>query len=278
MLFNNFLKPGKGVNKRDPNQPRIQVFFDILPRKVWSLIKLNILYLLTSIPFFIVTMTAMGVASSLTTEVILDQLGDIGQFKYNMFFGAFLAFLFTIFIGQGPVTAGYTYIIREWGMEHPCWLISDFFKKCIENFKQAIALWIIDLIILILIVIAFNVYAKLNMTILQYIIIAIAGVYILLHIYAYQMMITFDLSLKEILKNSFLLVIVKAPVNLLIFLINVIIYIVLPIAMLVTPKMIIILLLIFVMEVLILPPITAFAINFYIQPILEKYINLENKG
>lgn len=58
MFFGNYSKPGKGVNKRDPNQPRIQVFFDILPRKVWSLIKLNILYLLTSIPFFIVTMTA----------------------------------------------------------------------------------------------------------------------------------------------------------------------------------------------------------------------------
>ena len=43
MFFNNYSKPGKGVNKRNPEQPRMQIFFDVLPRKLWDLLKLHIL-------------------------------------------------------------------------------------------------------------------------------------------------------------------------------------------------------------------------------------------
>ncbi len=64
VFFNNYSKPGKGVNKRNPEQPSIQVFYDVLPRKLWDLFKLNVLYLLTAIPFFIVTMIIAGAVSS----------------------------------------------------------------------------------------------------------------------------------------------------------------------------------------------------------------------
>ena len=105
----------------------------------------------------------------------------------------------------------------------------------------------------------------------------ISIIYVMFHIYVYQMLITFDLSLKSILKNSFLFAVGRAPVNLLIIIINVIIYMVIPFAMLFLIRSYIGLLLLFIIFVLILPPITSFATNFYIYPLLHKYINVENK-
>lgn len=146
MFFNNYSKPGKGVNKRNPDQPRIQVFFDVLPRKLWDLFKLNILYLLTMIPFFIVTMFVVGVISAPLVEAIATELANTELVYMDIVLRFIFAFLFMLFLGEGPATAGYTYIIREHGREHPCWLISDFFERVKSNFKQGILLWIIGLV------------------------------------------------------------------------------------------------------------------------------------
>ena len=277
MFFNNYSKPGKGVNKRNPDQPRIQVFFDVLPRKLWDLFKLNILYLLTMIPFFIVTMFVVGVISAPLVEAIATELANTELVYMDIVLRFIFAFLFMLFLGEGPATAGYTYIIREHGREHPCWLISDFFERVKSNFKQGILLWIIDLLVLYLMTVAIRFYGQSGMIILQYVMILVAVLYAMMHIYVYQMMVTFDLPLKHILKNSLLLAIGKAPVSLLILILNIIIYAVIPFAIVMTAKSMVVILILLLIEVLILPPITSFAINFYIDPILDKYINAENK-
>jgi len=277
MFFNNYSKPGKGVNKRNPDQSRLQVFGDVLPRKLWDLFKLNILYLLVTIPFFIVTMIVVGVISSPIIDGLATQVGNVSLVYLDLFLRIIIAFGFTIILGQGPITAGYTYIIREHSREHPCWLISDFFERVKSNFKQGILLWIIDLVVLYLFTVAIRFYGQSGMIILQYIIILVATLYAMMHIYVYQMMVTFDLPLKSILRNSFLLVIAKAPASLLILLLNIVIYAVIPVVVLLKAKSFIVILILLLVEVLVLPPITSFAINFYIDPILDKYINAENK-
>lgn len=278
MFFNNYSKPGKGVNKRNPEQPRIQVFFDVLPRKVWDLIKLNILYLLTAIPFFVVTMIVAGIVSAPLVDSLVNQLDNVNLVGFDIVLRVVFAFLFIIFLGQGPVTAGYIYIIREHGREHPCWLISDFFERCKSNFKQGILLWIIDLAVLYLFTVAIRFYGQSGLIILQYVMILVAALYATMHIYVYQMMVTFDLPLKSILSNSLLLAMAKAPASLLILLLNIVIYAVIPVVVILTAKSFIVILILLLVEVLILPPITSFTINFYIDPILDRYINAENKA
>jgi len=277
MFFNNYSKPGKGVKKRDSNQARIQVFFEVLPRKLWDLFKLNILYLLVAIPFFIVTMIVVGVISSPLIDSFASTDDNIGLVSIDIALRVIFAFLFMIFLGMGPITAGYTYIIREHGREHPCWLISDFFERFKSNFKQGILLWMIDLAVLYLFTVAIRFYGQSGMIILQFVMILMTVIYVMMHIYVYQMMVTFDLPLKSILKNSFLLAIAKAPASLLILLLNIVIYAVISVVVILTAKRFIVILILLLVEVLILPPITSFTINFYIDPILDEYINAENK-
>lgn len=229
------------------------------------------------LPFFVITTIIAGAISSPLINLLAETVDKSKLVSIDIALRAFSAFLFFIFLGQGPITAGYTYIVREYSREHHCWLLSDFFERCKSNFKQGILLWIIDLAVLYLFTIAIRFYGQSGMIILQYVIILMAVIYAIMHIYVYQMMVTFDLPLKSILKNSLLLAIAKAPASLLILFLNIIIYAVIPIAVMVTTKSSIVILTTLLVEVLILPPITSFAINFYIDPILDKYINVENK-
>ncbi|MEG0570734.1 MAG: DUF624 domain-containing protein [Oscillospiraceae bacterium] len=48
--FGNYSKPGKGVNKDEPQKKRFFYFFELYFRKFWGLIKLNLLFVLTSLP------------------------------------------------------------------------------------------------------------------------------------------------------------------------------------------------------------------------------------
>jgi len=70
MFRYNYDKPGKGVNKRDTNQSRISIFFELLWRKFWKLCKVNMFYLITSIPTFIVTVIIMGMTKKLHLNLI----------------------------------------------------------------------------------------------------------------------------------------------------------------------------------------------------------------
>lgn len=116
-----------------------------------------------------------------------------------------------------------------------------------------------------------------GLTILQYIMIIVAVLYAMLHIYVYQMMVIFYLPLKSILKNSLILVVVKVPINLFILLFNIIMYVAIPVIVFFTVTSIWWMFLLFIVEVFIFPPITAFITCFCIDPILDKYIKAENK-
>ncbi len=284
MFFNSYNKPGKGVNKRDPNQPRMTTFFEILPRKIWPLCKANMLHLLTAIPFFVVTMIVMGIISSKVINLFSTVFGEEEFGSTLMILDVvmrwFLAILFTVFFGQGPVTAGVTYIIRNYAREEHCWPVSDFFEKTKENFKQSICLWIIDLIFLYVATVAFVFYWTSANYILAFLLIWVAIIYIVMHIYIYQIMITFDLPLKHVVKNSFIFTFSNAPKNLLLLLIVVAVHMVLPYIALFcySDKAIIVLLVWALLELILLPALTSFMTNFFIYPSIEKYINLANEN
>ena len=272
MFFRDYAKPGKGVNKRDPNERRIKVFFDVFPRKIWDLFKLNILYVLASLPFVVVTMIVAGAVSSLVMNNIFSttlSVEDVGI--YDILIRTTVTFLFMIFAGFGPTTAGCAYIIREHACERHCWLISDFFARFKSNFKQSTLLWLVDLVVLYLFTVAYGFYGQSGSVIFQYIILLVALIYIMMHFYIYQIMITYDLSLKNILKNSFLMTMGKVPVNLLILICNIVIYVVIPISLIMLKADSLVTMIILLADVLFLPSITNFITSFYVISVLKKY-------
>lgn len=277
MLFKFHDKPGRGINKRDPNQPRLLTFFEIFPGKLWKLFKLDLLHLLVSLPFFGVTMLIAGVITAPVVDEAVHLSSDIRFLEYDIWYRIVIAFLFLVFIGMGPVTAGFTYVLREFANETPCMLTSDYWEHFRLNIKQSVGLWLIDLAALYVFSVSIRFYGVSGNTLLQCIMMAFAVVYVLMHIYSYQMMITYDLSLKDILKNSLLLTFGKAPVSLLILLMNVVLYLIIPIITIMNTANILILGFVLILEVFLFPAVSGFITSFCISPILEKYVRGSNE-
>lgn len=272
MFFNNYTKPGKGVAKRDPNEPRIKIFWDIFPRRLWDLFKLNFLYIVASLPFMIVTMLVAGIVSTPVVNSMANSISSEEVVALDFLIRFAFAFLFMVFMGFGPVTAGFTYAIREYACERHYWGLSDFFKVCKSNFKQSILLWLIDLLVFYVFAVSIGFYGNTGNVAFQYILLVVALIYVMMHIYIYQIMITFDLPLKHILKNSLLITMGKAPVNLLILLCYIIIYLVIPVSITIIKDGVFTTTIVLLAEVMFFPSITRFITSFYIIPILEKYL------
>ncbi len=294
MFGNNYARPGKGVNKRDPNQSRISIFFELLFRKLGELCKVNIAYLIVCIPTFLLTMICMGVVSGRIVQAALPGIAKILELptvdmsnpefvnlavKIDLIIRVLFAYLFTIFLGQGPVTAGYTYILRNYGREEHVWMFSDWFEHTRKNFLQALLVWVIDIVVFSIVVIAVSSYIELGgaATYLAGVVSAAYFVYMMMHFYIYQLMITFKNSLRDVFRNAFILTMQKIPRNVLFLLILLAVHAGLPFLGLIlgwqTKGWIIFL----VAEVLILAAVSGFMTNFFVYPQLEEYIKAEKE-
>ena len=117
---NRYDKPGRGI---DPDAPQKRSFFryiDIFRRKPMHFIKANLLYdavgFIFALPFFIAfffLFSAMFFASEQTGELSVYMAAIIAFFTT----GAYISVM-----GIGPVTAGMTYIYRNYAREEHAWL------------------------------------------------------------------------------------------------------------------------------------------------------------
>lgn len=169
-----YTKPGKGVRKDEPQKHRFFYFFELFFRKFWTLIRLNLLYLLFCIP--VVTV--------------------------------------------GPATAGMTYVLRNMANEQPVFLFSDFWDAFRANWKQSGLYSLLLVVCTILIGISLRFYS-LNapqvmwMYIPVVLVLFMALMLVFMSYYAMLMIVTLELSLKDILKNAAILAIVCLKANVL---------------------------------------------------------------
>lgn len=290
MFGNNYVRPGKGVNKRDPNQSRISIFFELLFRKLGELCKVNIAYLIVCIPTFVLTMICMSVVSGRIVQAALPAIAKILELpavdmsnpellrlavKIDLIIRVWFAFLFTVFLGQGPVTAGYTYILRNYGREEHVWLFSDWFEHTRKNFLQSLLVWVIDIVAFCIIVIAVSTYIELGgaATYLAGLVSGIFLLYVMMHFYIYQLMITFKNSIKDIFRNALIMAMQKTPRNLLLLLILFAVHVGVPVLGLFLGWEGKNWLIFLAVEVLILAAVSGFTTNFFVYPQLEEYIN-----
>ncbi len=290
----NYAKPGKGVERRDPNKKRIAVFFEIFFRKFWGLCKANLLYVICCIPAFVVMIFVSGILTSGITDYftpiiaqsfgsgpadVLNGVVELQVAFFDMVLRTFVALLFTVFFGAGPVTAGLTYILRNYAREEHVWLISDMWQRTKSNFGQALVVWVTDVLAFVVLTIAFKFYLGIPgpMSYLAGLIGFVSLVFIMMHFYIYQLMVTFELKLKDLYKNSLLLVFAEAPKNLAIFVAMVLIHIIIPYFGTVMGNMPLFMPIFLLLEVVVLLAASGFMSNFFVYSTVEKFIEATQK-
>lgn len=216
-LFNGYSKPGPGVSKDAPEKNRFFLFFELFARKFFKLLKLNLMYVASLIPLLF----GLYLSIDINPEIIKD-VANITKMPLFIPTGdiiGLICIIVSVFI-TGPSTAGFTYVIRNFQREEHAWVFSDYIEHFKKNYKQGVAMSIIDIVAYYMLYVAFSFYAfsptpqiATIAPILTAIISLIIITFLFMHYYIYTMMVTFDLKFKDILKNAFLFSYAKLPLN-----------------------------------------------------------------
>ena len=109
----------------------------------------------------------------------------------------------------GPATAGLTKVLRNYARGEHAFLWGDFIEAFKKNFKQSLLYSLLDFVILGILILDLlsvgNVPNKILMTLSLAAILFSLTVYIFMRYYVYNMMVTFHLTLWQLLKNAFIL-------------------------------------------------------------------------
>ena len=202
---------GVGIPKNAPKKKGILRFFEIFFRKFWKLIEVNILYSLFFIPVVLALYAVIRVSSATVTTLMLAV--------------CLIAFVLTI----GPATSGMFKILRNFTVEKHAFILTDFKKSFTENYKS-LAMGVIDILFFAIISTAMYVYVKMaretgnNLLLILFVICAsMALIAVMMNFYTFLMIISTDVSFKNILKNSLVLSLVALKKNLLTLLITLLI-------------------------------------------------------
>ncbi|MBQ4516096.1 MAG: hypothetical protein II978_04825 [Clostridia bacterium] len=208
----NYSKPGKGITKEEASKRN---YFDILSRKFWKLVQLNLLYAVCNILF---------IGASIFLAIGYDWVAILSALlKGQLTLLPPLPFIPLMLMG--PFTAGLTYVIRNYSRQEHAFMASDFFEHSKKNIKQGLLMSVLQVVATYLLITAFFFYLNffiahgLNTGILFGIAIVVTVLMLSMSFYVYPIMVTFDMKLIHILKNSWIFAISKLPQNLFILII-----------------------------------------------------------
>ena len=223
-LFNsNYSKPGPGIYKDTPKKKGLNLFYEIFFRKFWKIIQLNIMYIVTLIPTFAIVFVLSGMISNKlalnadSMTAVLKTASELDAAKISvtldLLMRLYISIGFTVFWGGGPATAGFVYILRSFIWEDSVFLASDYFRHIKSNFRQSLAVWIIDIIVFAVMCYAYFFYGSQAsiMYYLKYVILVLAFFYTMLHLFLYHLLITYKLSIGKLYKNSALFALSSLP-------------------------------------------------------------------
>ncbi len=244
-LFSGYAKDGKGIEKDDViTNYDFFSFFKLYGRRFIKLIWVNALYIMGNFPVFFLLLALSGMFSNVgvapASEVFpvingihiasgefapsyAALLGIHGQMApvyantvatYILYALSALA-IFTF----GPVNAACAYIVKNLVKGEPIFMWDDFKMTVKNNWKQAVPMGILDLVMCALCSYALILYYYNynNYYMMFYPMILVFILYIFMRFYVYTMMVTFDLKFFRILKNAAIFTLVGFGRNLLMF-------------------------------------------------------------
>ena len=221
--FFDYSKPGRGISKDEPQKTGIALYFDILLRRFWKFITLNLLYLLFSVPalaviFFLSSEAVMRLASAVIdfSKISADESRALWLLTITL-----SSIVFAVF-GSGAARGALSYVRNNFVNDRHSWIWSDFWEHLKKNFIQGTVVFVIDMVALVLFSVSIYFYSycmpqKYLSLALRSVVFAVFLVFLMMHMYMYPIMAVFKLKVKDIYRNSLLLVMARLPWNFLAF-------------------------------------------------------------
>lgn len=201
-MFSRYEKVGKGISKNpDDKLPAFQ-FFEIYFSHLSKLILLNFMYIVAMLPFALIMLV---------------------EYYFNGEGGAYYIAFYTVFIllgaVVGPATCGFTKVCRNISCRRPTFLWHDFWKAFKSNFKQGAIVGMIDMAFVAAVSTAFPLYYNMSLEnsifYIPFLICLICSImFLMMHFYIYLLVVSTNLSVWKILKNSFFLIAIEIKTSL----------------------------------------------------------------
>ena len=235
--FGFFMNANRADAVEESSEPTLGYFFKLLWRKSGRLLSLNLMMVVRFLPLVAILLIyllgqktytvanpvftpLLGVhllgesqaanASNVTTALI----GVFGGQQEAAFpsataIGVMIALLVFTVLTWGWQTIGGAYNLRSLVRGDSCFIWSDYFYAIRRNLKQGLIFGLIDVLAIALL--AFDWYyfnmlagSSFAFSIMYFVIIMLLIIYASMRFYIYPMMITFDLSIRKLLKNAFI--------------------------------------------------------------------------
>lgn len=220
--FFDYTKPGPGVPRPDESVPQkgLKIFFEVLQRKFWKIIRIGML-------FFILNIPALLIASFVTNYFMLALIGNIEEMidaSVVLFWGSVLLTALPI-INIGPVRAGFEAVFRNYSREEHSFIWSDYKDNMKSNFKQSMIVSLLNVVVFVILALdillirsmVFN--SVIIWTLFNSFFLIVFLLYLMMNIYIYPMMTTFELTTKNLIKNSLMFALIRFIPNLIILVI-----------------------------------------------------------
>ncbi len=200
-IFSNYNKVGPGVSKNPDDKLPVFKFFGIYFSHFSKLILLNFMYIVALLPFALI--------------MFVEYIVDIESSAYYIVFYVALILLGSIF---GPATCGFTKVVRNISCERPTFLWHDFWKAFKSNFKQGFEIGVIDMLFIVAMSFAFPMYYNMSLEnsvfFIPFLVCLVCSViFLMMHFYIYLLIVSTNLSIWKILKNSFFLTAIEVKLS-----------------------------------------------------------------
>lgn len=210
--------------------PTLKFFFKLFKRKFTQLLQLNLLMLFQVIPllviFFVVEVYGAktpvitdalytplyGISKAVpspTTGTLLDMVGT--QIESTLYYSPGMIIVIACMILFLALTYGFqnvgaAYVLRGLVRGDGVFVFSDYFHAIRRNAKQAFFMGLLDFVFTAVFIIDISFFSSrsgsFGLDFMYFSLIALLILYIVMRFYMYTLLITFDLSIVKILKNS----------------------------------------------------------------------------
>lgn len=210
-LMNNYYygKQGKAdYTVENMPQNRLQLFGEVLKVRWSALFGVNLLYMVAWIPAIIWTVMNAMALLNLPEGSGSDQVSSL-IFTWLMILAPCIAI-------TGPFNAGVSYVLRNWARDEHSFVLSDFKDAVKGNWKQALVISLIDGLMPFILFTGWRFYGGMMRNSAIYalpagLMLLVGILWTLASMLAYPMLITYELKIKDVIRNSVLLSVAKLP-------------------------------------------------------------------
>lgn len=250
-MMNNYYygKSGKGdFRKDDLPHNRRELFRDTLKTRLSGLCRINLLYMLIFLPAMLLIMFNITNTLSVTSNLMLIENNDYAGYvqtltdaeqevqlseeeynkikaegiSYNDYLDSvvlrLLIWLIPCIAITGPFTAGLSYVTRNWARDEHAFIWTDFRDAMKANWKQSLVLSIITSFMPLIAYLGWTFYGQLAarspiMFVPQILVVLVVVIWAFSITYMHPLAITYDLKMKDVIRNGLLLGVARLPMS-----------------------------------------------------------------